>query len=99
VAGLTKMNDLSQASQILDGNTRSPRSLGLSRGCLTDSRRTWIWCRSAGFPGTSPRRDLMIDAAVLRSSVIIHMRLKDQGRNVKWPRADGIFTREREARQ
>jgi len=36
----------------------------------------------------------MTDAAVLRSSVIIYMRLKDQGCNVKWPRVDGIFRRE-----
>jgi hypothetical protein len=47
------------------------------------------------FSGTSARRDLMTDAAVPRSSAIIHMRLKNQGCNAKWPKMDGIFRRNR----
>jgi hypothetical protein len=47
------------------------------------------------FSRTRAWRDLMTDAAVLRSSVIIYMRLRDRRRNVKWARPDGICGRDR----
>jgi hypothetical protein len=73
---------------------KSPRSPGEGRDRLPDRCSTWIRCRRARFSRTSARRDLMTDAAVLRSSVIIYMRLKDRGCNIKWSKADGFCRRD-----
>ena len=37
----------------------------------------------------------MTDAAVLRSSVVIYVKLKDQGCSIKWPKMDGICRSDR----
>jgi len=56
VSGLTKTSDFSHPRQILDSSTQNPRSIGFSRGCWADRRRTPTWCRRARFSRMSAWR-------------------------------------------
>ncbi len=77
-SGLTTMSDLSQARQILGGSTQSPKSMGPSRGCLTDRRRTPIGFRRARYSRMSAWRGFMTAATMPGSSAIMSTRLMDR---------------------